>query len=99
VQHSAFLGWREDPDEPRRFADAAAFLGADPRDKLAAADKFREVTKLIRSALGWCNKNDVAYLTKGPNSPHPPIHYRDLADLIDFLQALSYRFPQVGDMR
>lgn len=97
AEHAVFLGWREDPDEPRRFADAAMFLGADPKDRAAVAERFRAVGKIFKGALSWCNKNDVAYLTKGPNSPYPPIRHQDLADLLDFLQALSYRFPQLGE--
>jgi DNA-binding PadR family transcriptional regulator len=99
INHAAFRRWKEDPEEPRRFAEAASFLGIDPREKAAAvAARFREVVQTVRSAIRWCNKHDVAYLTKNPSRLHPPIHFRDLAELLDFLQALSYRFDQLGSM-
>jgi hypothetical protein len=99
IHHAAFRRWKEDPEEPRRFAEAAAFLGIDPREKGAAlAARFREVVQIVRNAIRWCNKHDVAYLTKNPTRAYPPIHFRDLAELLDFLQALSYRFEQLGPL-
>ena len=98
VNHKVFHRWREDPDEPRRWTDAADFLGADVRDKAAAAERFKQVSAIIKAAIAWCNKNDVAYLTKDPPRVHSPIHFSDLSDLTNFMQALTYRFTQLGDV-
>jgi hypothetical protein len=93
VTHPAFRSWREDPDEPRRFADVLDFLGARVDDDPAA--RLRQLRGTIKAAMEWCNSRDVDYLTKDPSRIYPPIHVRDLVDLTDFLHALTYRFPQL----
>ena len=95
VTHGAFLRWREDPDEPRRWNDVVDFLGADPDDGDDIAKRVRQVRARTRAAIDYCNKSDVDYLTKDPVRTHPPIHFNVLAELLDFLQALTYRFPQL----
>ena len=95
VNHKAFLKWREDPDEPRRFADVADFLSADPEDASDIAKRVRQVRIRVRAAIEFCNKSNKDDLTKAPARTHPPIHFIVLAELIDFLQALTYRFPQL----
>jgi len=91
--HRAFQRWREDPDEPRRFADVLDFLGAGLEDDPATS--FRAAQNSLRAARDWCGSRDVEYLTKDPSRLYPPIHVRELVDLTDFLKALTYRFPQL----
>jgi len=99
LDHSAFRRWRDDPDEPRKFPDACAFLGVDARDKSSAIQaRFREVAQTIKAAIRWCNKHEVSYLTKNPARLYPPIRFNDLTELLNFLQALSYRFNQFGEL-
>jgi hypothetical protein len=100
VDHTVFHRWRDDPDEPRKFVDACAFLGVDVRDKDSAIQaRFREVAQTVKAAMRWCNKNDVAFLTKAPARLFPPIRFNDLSLLLDFLKALSYRFEkQLGEI-
>ncbi|MFL5338591.1 MAG: hypothetical protein ACJ8F7_00350 [Gemmataceae bacterium] len=94
LTQQAFTRWRDDPDEPRRWADVLTFLGAEPGGD-DAAEKFRKVQKTLKAAMDWCNERDVAYLTKDPPRLHKPIPFQELSDFKDFLQALTYRFPRL----
>ncbi len=94
LRTKAFKRWLEDPDEPRRWADVLEFLGADEGGD-DAPECFREIQKTVKGAMQWCSDKDVAYLTKDPIRLHPPIHFRELAELSDFLGALTYRFPRL----
>jgi hypothetical protein len=96
VRHQAFKNWKDDPDEPRRFADVCEFLGAPANDNDEAVKQMKRVVTLIEGAIKWCNTNHVDFLfSKDRSTNDPPIHFRELADLNDFLQALRYRFPKL----
>lgn len=87
VNHPAFKRWQENPDEPRDFNMVRAFLGFD-RPPLVAAQAIRDA---CGAALKWLGKMKIEYLT-GAAHGAKPIHYRDVASLLDFLTAISYRF-------
>ena len=94
VSRPEFRRWQDNPEEPREWAGAAAFLGL--TGKAAGADPAERITEIhdaIRAGIDWCNAQEVAFLTRGSGGGGLPIHVRDLVDLIDFLQALRYRFP------
>lgn len=94
VARPAFRRWQDNPEEPREWAGAAAFLGLTGGGAdVAPAARAAEIHDAIRAAIDWCNARGVAFLTRGAGGGGSPIHIRDLVDLIDFLQALSYRFP------
>lgn len=93
VKHPVFQRWRDDPDEPRRFTDVSSFL--DATDAASTVEGYHRLGKVLKAAIEWCSKHDTDYLTKDPPRVHPPIHFRELAELSDFLQALAYRFPQL----
>ena len=99
VCHKAFVRWREDPDEPRRWADVLDFLGLKPGDDSEAPARLRHVSNVIRTAMDWCNSRDVVYLTKDPPRTHAPIHVRDMSEMNDFLRALTYRFPRLEESK
>lgn len=89
----AFVRWRNDPEQPRHWADVAEFLTAAPgapEDDVPAQLDY--VRRAIRSGLDYCRSKDVVRLDpRGPGGA--PIYVRDLAELSDFLLALQYRFP------
>ena len=93
VRHPVFVKWRDDPDEPRRLADAADFLGADVNDQEDLMKNMKNVVQLIENAIKWCNTNHTDYLIK--DRGQPTIHARELTEVSDFLQALRYRFPKL----
>jgi hypothetical protein len=49
--------------------------------------------------MDWCKVQEAAFLTRGSGQGGTPIHVRDLAEMLDFLQALVYRFPEHLDKK
>jgi len=93
-----FRRWQDNPEEPRDWTGAASFLGlggkpisSTPTDP---SDRLDEIHNAIRAALDWCNVQEAVFLTRGSGQGGAPIHVRDLAELLDFIQALKYRFPE-----
>jgi hypothetical protein len=91
--HAALVQWRSDPDRPRYWADAAAFLarGGDVRRDAAAC--LGALRRAVRAAIDWCMVHDVTYLVPAARTGEP-IHVRTLTEIMDFLQVLTYRFPE-----
>ncbi|HEV3143665.1 MAG TPA: hypothetical protein VGZ47_07270, partial [Gemmataceae bacterium] len=83
VRHPIFVKWRDDPDEPKRIADAADFLGADAGDPEDLMKHFKQVVQLFENAMKWCNTNHTDYLIKDRGAA--TIHFGELSDLSDFL--------------
>jgi hypothetical protein len=95
LAHPAFRRWQEDPEEPKRWADAADFLGAKTSDQEDAAKRLQRLADVLQSVVTWCNQKNLEHLPKGPSKLYPPIHIRDVSELHAFLQALLHRFPQL----
>jgi DNA-binding PadR family transcriptional regulator len=92
-----FRRWQENPEEPREWGGALAFLGLVGKDaRLDPVARVEEIRTAIRAAIDWCNVKEAVFLTRGAGEGGTPIHLRDLSDLLDFLQALSYRFPELA---
>jgi hypothetical protein len=93
INHPVFNAWKNDPDQPRRWSDAAAFLsslGGDAHaDPTASLQNMRQA---IHAARDWCQSHDVVYLTPQVRSASEPIHTSDISAVVDFLRALEYRF-------
>jgi hypothetical protein len=94
LAHPAMTRWQQDPDQPRRWADAAAFLGLGGDVRRTAADCLSALRRAARSAIDWCMMHDVVYLAPPSRAAGEPIHTRLLTEIIDFLQVLEYRFPE-----
>jgi hypothetical protein len=89
-----FRRWQDNPEEPRDWAGAARFLGLAGNDtRVTPVERLEEVRLAIQAALDWCTAQDTVYLTRGA-SAGSPIHVSDLANVLDFLTALTYRFPE-----
>lgn len=94
-----FRRWQENPEEPRDWAGAASFLGLTGKTgREDPVEKMDEVKAALKAALDWCRVEEVAFLTRGSGSGGAPIHVRDVSDLLDFLTALTYRFPEYLDV-
>jgi hypothetical protein len=94
TSHAALVTWRSDPDQPRWWADASAFLvkGGDVRkDPHKCLNALR---RRARSAMDWCMVHDVEFLVPASRAAGEPIHVKALTEIIDFLQVLEYRFPE-----
>ncbi|HEY2910835.1 MAG TPA: hypothetical protein VGI99_11350 [Gemmataceae bacterium] len=99
VNRPEFRRWQDNPEEPRDWSGAAAFLGILKGEKVDAAERMDEVREAIKDAMDWCKVQEAAFLTRGSGQGGTPIHVRDLSEMIDFLQALSYRFPEYLDRK
>jgi len=89
-----FRRWQDNPEEPRDWAGAARFLGLSGADtRINPIERLEEVRAAIQAAMDWCTAQDTVYLTRGA-SAGSPIHVTDLANVLDFLVALAYRFPE-----
>jgi DNA-binding PadR family transcriptional regulator len=95
LAHKAFQRWREDPDEPKRWADVVDFLGGNLNDEEDVSKRLQQLSASVKGIVAWCNQKNVDYLTKDPSRSNPPIHYNEVIELSNFLQALVYRFPQL----
>jgi hypothetical protein len=94
VSRSEFIRWKDNPEEPKTWDGAAAFLGLLKGDKVDPVERLDEVRNAVKDAMDWCKVQEAAYLTRGSGQGGTPIHIRDLAEMLDFLQALVYRFPE-----
>jgi hypothetical protein len=93
VNRPEFRRWQDNPEEPREWGGAAAFLGLAKDSKVDPPDRLEEIRAAFKAAIDWCNVQEAAFLTRGSGHGGVPIHVRDLADMLDFLIALTYRFP------
>jgi hypothetical protein len=94
VDKAEFRRWQDNPEEPRDWAGAARFLGLNGNDaRVSPVERLEEVRAAIQAAMDWCTAQDTVYLTRGA-SAGSPIHVSDLANVLDFLVALTYRFPE-----
>lgn len=91
--HPTFSRWRDEPSEPERWKEAAAFLGAKADRPGEGTEKYATAYAATRAAIDWCLAQKMDSLPQGTHRGAPSIHMRDLADLQAFLQALKYRFP------
>jgi hypothetical protein len=96
ANRAEFRRWQENPEEPRDWNGGASFLGLTGKDAtVPPANRLEEIREAVRTAIDWCRVQELAFLTRGSGQGGAPIHFRDLADLLDFLQVLSYRFPDL----
>lgn len=96
ISRAEFRRWQDNPAEPRDWTGAARFLALSETE-LEPVDRLAEIRDAVKAAIDWCNDQEAVYLTRRSGSGGNPIHVRDLAELLDFLQALAYRFPEYLD--
>jgi hypothetical protein len=89
----AFQRWRDNPDQPKRWTDVLYFFEADGGD---APERFRHAQEAVTSAIQSCIDRDNAYLIKNPIKRYAPIHFHELRELNEYLEALLRRFPQLA---
>jgi hypothetical protein len=94
LNHPAFNAWKNDPDQPRRWTDALAFLSLGGDAQNDSTVNLNHLRQAARAALEWCMKHDVQYLTPQVRSASPPIHISEISAVSDFLRAIEYRFEE-----
>jgi hypothetical protein len=96
--HSIYHRWRDEPSEPEKWKDAAAFLGVKSDKPSEPTDRFQAVHTITRAAIDWCLAQSMSALPQGTHRTSPSIHMQELLGLQDFLIALKYRFPDHLDV-
>jgi hypothetical protein len=91
--HPTFLRWREEPSEPEKWKDAAAFLGVKSEKPAEGGEQHQHVHTITRAAIDWCLAQKMNALPQGTHRASPSVHMQDLLALQDFLGALKHRFP------
>jgi hypothetical protein len=94
THHPALVAWNNDPDQPRYWTDAAAFLGKGGDVRKDASKCLSALRRKTRTAMDWCMVNDMHYLVPATRNAGDPIHVRSLTGIMDFLGALEHRFPE-----
>ena len=90
-----FRRWQDNPEEPREWAGAAAFLGSTERTRGGPGRPGRGGPgRRCRRRWTGARAGGGVPDPRGSGQGGTPIHVRDLSDLLDFLQALTYRFPE-----
>jgi hypothetical protein len=100
--HPTFARWRDEPAEPEKWRDAAAFLGVKSERPGEGVERYATAFAATNAAIEWCKAQNMDILPQGTHRAAPSVHMRELSDLKSFLQALKYRFPdhlESGDLK
>jgi hypothetical protein len=91
VFHAAFLAWKDDSDQPTKFASVEQFLSAKRPIEDRYAERMSEIAATADAAAKYCDANDLSFLAHGTKN-NRRINAADLARLQDFLKVLARRF-------
>lgn len=94
LTHPVFNAWKNDPDQPRKWADAVTFLGLGGDVQTEPAACLNNLRQAAGAARDWCMSHNVVYLTPQVRSASEPIHISEITTIGDFLRALEYRFEE-----
>jgi|GEM_PF-893185 len=94
-----FRRWQDHPEEPRDWATASVFLGLQKGFDVDPVERVEEIRESIKLAMDWCNQTETSHLSRTGGQPGSPIHFNDLAGMLDFLQVLTQRFPNHLDRK
>jgi hypothetical protein len=92
VFHRVFLDHKRDPEEPRTWLGAAAFLGLPHATAEALHDSIRAIETAVQRGDDWFRENRTDTLRRGPVGGSRAITVIDLAKLRRFLRVLQERF-------
>lgn len=89
VRRPEFLTWRRDPAQPSEWEHVLRFLGV---LEAHAVVRLNEIRRACLEAIRWANASGYTAIQHYHGRQ---IHVNELAELLDFLRALEYRFPQL----
>lgn len=95
--HRVFQSWLKDPEEPRTWLGASAFLGLTRNDPTELRKRIREPQKAAADGLAWLEQTGREQMFRGPVGGSAPITRSDLQRLAEFVHLLEKRFAtQIG---
>lgn len=90
--HRVFLSWLKDPEEPRTWLGASAFLGMTKNDPTELRKRIREPQQAAADGLAWFEQTGREQMFRGPVGGSTPITRGDLKKLVEFVDMLEGRF-------
>lgn len=92
INHRAFRDYCRDPDEPRTWLGASAFLGLARHERVHLGDRINAAENAASSALEWLDQSGQDKFTRGPTGGGVTVRRSDLEKLRAFVGVLQERF-------
>jgi hypothetical protein len=92
VFHKVFLDYVRDPNEPRTWLGAAAFLSLSQNTATVLNTRLRTVESAVTQALGWMDEENQDTLIRGPIGGSRTVRRVDVEKLREFIGLLQRRF-------
>lgn len=89
-----FRAWLKNPDEPRSWLGAAAFLGLKKNTANELNDTIRAIETCVRLAKEWCVHEGRAELIRAVHAGSRSIPLAEIEQLQAFLDVLRSRFAR-----
>lgn len=100
VFHKVFLDHVRDPNEPRTWLGAAAFLSLSQNTAVALDTRLRSVQNAISQTLSWMDDEKQDTLLRGPVGGSRTVRRVDIEKLSEFVRLLQDRFAvQLASIR
>src|SRR2546425_2298160 len=81
VFHRVFLDYCRDPEEPRTWLGASAFLKLSQNSAIALEDRIRQAENAVSQAIGWFDDEKQDLLRSGPVGGKRTIRRSDVENL------------------
>lgn len=92
IFHPVFRRFLVDPEEPRTWLGAEAFLGLTRHDPLALEDRLRSLGNSAENAFRWMDETGQAFLRSGATGGKKAILRSEVEKLPEFIRVLQMRF-------
>jgi hypothetical protein len=92
IEHRAFKDFCRDPEEPRTWLGAAAFLGITKNEPQELANRIRAAENTIKQASAWMDQEKRDTIRRGPVGGSITIRRLEVEKLAEFLTVLQSRF-------
>ena len=93
ANHRTFRSWLKNPEEPRTWLGAAAFLDLAQNTPTVLQDRLRTVKNAVKGSIRWCQEHETDALTRGSHGGGR-ISLQDLHHLSEFVSVLEERFDR-----
>lgn len=92
IESPPFRTWLRDPEEPRTWLGAAAFLQLKRNTANELNDQFRAIETAVRHCREWCETSGRDHITRGVHGGSRTIPLTEIERLQAFLDVLRDRF-------
>lgn len=92
MSHPVFVSYSRDPEEPRTWLGASAFLSLSENTAVHLMDRLRRIQDAAAQALDWMSEEGQDTLQRGPVGGGRTFRRSDLEKLSQFVKVLEDRF-------